>query len=91
MDKESIKQEFIRRVTSLPELNRQIDKSGFVKMQAIAESLKGTPAFAQKLTAILNQLLEEKGILFSSAEEKSEWVSYLKSTNAEFIRKYMSQ
>ena len=91
-EEELIREELVLRVNALPEMNRKIDKSDFgMAFEATAGHLMGTPAFASKITSILNGILEEKNIVFSSDAERSKLKLFLKPTQTELLRKYMQQ
>jgi hypothetical protein len=91
-DKELIREELMLRVSALPEMNRKIDKSDFESgFEATAGHLMATPAFANKITSILKEILEEKNIVFSSDAERSELKQFLKPAQTELLRRYMQQ
>ncbi len=91
MDKESIKQELILRVNALPEMKKKINKSDIQSFELTAQNLMATPVFAEKIMETLKQILKDKEIVFASEEERSELRQFLKPTNTELLRKYMTQ
>ena len=94
MDKEAIKDELIRESELIINSTSNPVKraSGLNKLKALGNHLKTTEDFNQKLTAKLNEILEEKNITFegeNGEEEKNELIEYLKPTITELIKKYL--